>query len=140
MGHIYFAGNEGEMKWFPWKSIEVDVREKQYEDTMKKTGTHDNDIDFETEDPTLLSKDEFERVLLEAETSCKILTENKTVITESKLLILQDEIEYLIQASKTAAATSFQRQNLDSVRKVIYIRSFIKLDFHKLFYINISVI
>lgn len=117
MQHIYIAGDEGEMEWFPRKSKEVDVREQQYEDTMKKTGTHDNDIDFETEDPILLSKDEFERVLLEAETSCRIMTENKTVITESKLLILQDKIEYLIQASETAAATLFQRQNLDSVRK-----------------------
>ncbi|XP_060607565.1 uncharacterized protein LOC132759753 isoform X2 [Ruditapes philippinarum] len=117
MEDISFAGDEGEMEWFPRKSKEVDVREQQYEDTMKKTGTHDNDIDFETEDPILLSKDEFERVLLEAETSCRIMTEQKTVITESNLLILQDKIEYLIQASETAAATSFQRQNLDSVRK-----------------------
>ncbi|XP_060553991.1 uncharacterized protein LOC132715038 [Ruditapes philippinarum] len=111
----FFAGYEGEMEWFPRKSIEVDVREKQYEDTMKKTCTHDKDISFERDDQILLPKDEFERVLIEAETSCRIMAENKTNITESKLLILQDKIECLIQASGTSAATSFQRQDLDSV-------------------------
>jgi hypothetical protein len=119
-----FTGDESDMEWFPRKSIKVDVREKQYEDTMKKTGTHDKDLTFERGDQTLLPKDEFDRVLFQAETSCRMMTENKFDITEIELLILQDKIEYLIQASGTSAATSFQRQNLDSLRKVIYIEFF----------------
>ena len=89
-------------------------------DEVKNTSIPFNIFPFRSDnDEEVSSESDFGQLLLDTETSVKMMAEKKAELSESELLDLQDKIEYLTQTSKSLESNLYHEEKLFSVQKVI---------------------